>query len=158
MRCSPEMQFPRLNLPVQLKMQSPESKSTSAICSISNSSFLWGKELVLPATYHIQRVVINRRARKMYEDYRDWKRYVRAFKAGNTSALVEPSAQPDAIVLPTLPTPRDTSTRPKAVKMAIQPPRTLPSILARACGYTIARYAPTRCLTGTLDGSMVNFR
>ena len=38
-RCSPEMQFPRLNLPVQLKMQSPESKSTSAICSISNSMY-----------------------------------------------------------------------------------------------------------------------
>ena len=38
-RCSPEMQFPRLNLLVQLKMQSPESKSTSAICSISNSMY-----------------------------------------------------------------------------------------------------------------------
>ena len=38
-RCSPEMQFPRLNLPVQLKMQSPESKSTSAIGSISNSMY-----------------------------------------------------------------------------------------------------------------------
>ena len=77
---------------------------------------------VLPATVRIQTAVLKHNWRKLYHEYRAWKRAVKLA----ASASTEPP--PVTGSAPSMPT--DTRARPVVVKMAVQPPRTLPKLLA----------------------------
>jgi hypothetical protein len=78
-------------------------------------------DLVLQSTFRIQNAVRKWSFRKVGNDYRAWMRIVKLAASAGTAPPPETSA-------PSLPT--CAQTRPVVKTMAVQPPRTLPKILA----------------------------